>query len=198
MPVVFMPSSLIVSLAAGVGVLGAVQLGDPARTGTSGAMMAASVVLVVAGTLGVTFDVSVDGAGFIEALVISALVGYVLWLALPRGVVLTKAPPPEGGGERWYDRWTLRNESALTIRLEGVSLVDPLGEVEVGSHLTFVDHMLEVRRHEWELPWAGMKVPPGEELIAHVPPNHTMVIDYRRDGLFGRVERRSITIHGVA
>jgi hypothetical protein len=62
--------------------------------------------------------------------------------------------------------------------------------------LSFDDDTAEFRRADWQRPWSKEVVRPGDTLQAVVPINTTLTISYRRDGLFGRLERRTIVIDG--
>lgn len=190
---------------------------------------------------------SADWQGLWWGLAGSAVLSVILWLVLPRGVVLTKVPP----SEMLLDRWTVRNESPLPVRITSVSVFGlgahrevPVGcskkwvarrlrsigerrpgEVYFRTHvmasrldgglkpvpmpchdafqtvsatMTFTDEVLEIGRTDRSMEWGRVKVPPGETLIAHVGGNTTVTIRYRRAGLSGRLERRSLTIHGFA
>lgn len=142
--------------------------------------------------------VSLDGAGIMEAFLISLVAGVVVWLGVPRGVVLVKSTRDPEDQERRPDTWTVTNDSSLPIRVRSAHFVSPDGKSEVGRYWTFVDDTLAVRQDEKDDggSWKGVVIPPGEELRAHVPVNHTMVIRYRRDGMTGWFERRQLEIHG--
>lgn len=191
---------IMAQLALVTGIAGALALAaDPAVPRLALGMHAATATLLLAGELTERAAVIVrfDGAGVLETVILSGLAGYLLWLALPRGVILTKTPPPADADESSWDRWTVRNESPVTIQVVRVALVTIGGESDMGDHLTFDDETLEVRRQDWEKPWEGLEIPPGETLTAHVPVNHTMSIKYRRAGPVGWVERRELVIHGA-
>jgi hypothetical protein len=141
-------------------------------------------------------------------------VGLLLWTFLPRGVVLTRTPRTKDfRGESLYDTWEVRNSGPLPIRIRSVRFSDVM-TVDLDAHevrqvelpaeglpshdisLTFDEEMNEISREEWQTPWSQVVVEPGDSLLAHVPNNASLYIDYRRAGLSGILERRNITIHG--
>lgn len=145
---------------------------------------------------------------------ISLLVGLGLWAVLPRGVVLTreyKTYPP-GVEPNRYGEWTIRNASALPIRLTkvvrtGIDTFDPeTGEIhevpletwtenEADVTLTFDEETLYYKQDVAE-GWKGLIIPPGDTLTAYVNLNRTLTIHYRRDGVFGVFERRAVSLDG--
>jgi hypothetical protein len=137
----------------------------------------------------------------------SLLVAVGLWIVLPRGVALTKLHPvTDWRGEVLLDTWRLRNVSALPIQIETVAYMHfgmaepkdlPTDGISTCS-LSFDDEVLDTGRTERDLRWRGVTVPPGESLTAHVGVNHTLTVRYRRAGLGGRFERRSILVHGYS
>jgi hypothetical protein len=146
--------------------------------------------------------------------VISLLVGLGLWAVLPRGVVLTREPKkyPPGVDPSRVGEWTIRNASALPVRLtkvvrSGIDTFDTdtgkIREVPLetctgsGSDVTlsFDDETL----YYWQEAaddWNGLVVPPGDTLTAYVNLNRTLTIHYRRNGMFGVFERRSVSLDG--
>lgn len=139
--------------------------------------------------------------------------GAFLWAVLPRGVVLTRSARTEDWrGERLFDTWALRNESALPIRLISVAVrapqtLDAKGRLEFvdltdgnredpAAELTFDDAHLDTTRSEQGGAWKGIEVPPGDILQAKVNLNPDLRIRYRRAGLTGVFERREVVIHG--
>lgn len=145
---------------------------------------------------------------------ISLLVGLGLWAVLPRGVVLTrelKTYPPGVEPQR-VPEWTIRNDSALPVRLtkvirSGIDTFDAdSGEIhevpletwtEAGGDvtLTFDEETLYYEQDAAE-DWNGLIVPPGDTLTAYVNLNRTLVIHYRRKGVFGIFERQSVKLDG--
>lgn len=135
----------------------------------------------------------------------------------PRGVVLTRQLQFCGpDGEQQFQTW-IRNASALPVVLTRVSYSgvttynDETGEIEdhdlpswvpheeeadLGISLRFDDEPLELGRDADEKPWRGLKVPPGDTLTAYVNLNRTLVLEYRRSGVFGVFERRTLRIDG--
>lgn len=151
---------------------------------------------------------------FLTGMAGSALVGVVLWALLPRGVVLTRAIRSQNfRGEPLYDTWELRNNSALPIKLTSVAVMsaltydegkDRFGHVELTAAnesefavaLRLDDDISEMTRQERETPWKGLVIPPGDTLESKVLNNTNLVIKYRRPGVTGLLERRTITIQG--
>lgn len=149
--------------------------------------------------------------------VVSVLTGVGLWAVLPRGVVLTREPRVQDlQGAPLFDTWTLRNNSALPIRIMFVTVSSPetydankdkILEIElpvlesegkIGVALSFDDHVLDTRRTERNQSWRGLEVPPGDTLQAMVGINRTLRVRYRRAGPLGPFERREVHIHGYA
>lgn len=149
--------------------------------------------------------------------VVSLLVGFALWALLPRGVVLTRSFAANHQGVTQPQTWTIRNESALPVKITKVTHTgvhtynDTTGEIEtrvlppwvpheeegdLGIRLQFDDEVLELNRDSDDSPWAGQLVPPGDTLTAFVNLNRTLTIRYRRAGLFGLTERRTLSIDG--
>lgn len=141
-----------------------------------------------------------------------ALVGVALWAFLPRGVVLTRTSRThDWKGEPLFDTWEVANASSLPVRIlsvrfSGVTTVHPVTHqvehVELPwdgrdrTTLEFDDATLENIRGDWQKPWAGTVIGPGETLRAHVEINTSMEICYRRAGWAGMLERRCLNIHG--
>lgn len=149
----------------------------------------------------------------------AALVGVALWAFLPRGVILNRSVRAQDwNGNPLYDTWEVKNDSPLpvfvrSVRVSGFQTFnEETGEIDkvdlppdglMGVTLHFDDHALEVARTDQPRPdqqgsWAGLVIPPGETLQAHVEVNTMLYIDYRRAGWSGVLERRSLTIHGYA
>jgi hypothetical protein len=66
----------------------------------------------------------------------SLFVGVLLWLSLPRGIVLVKEPLPRDqfSSQPLHDTWTLQNASAVPVRLYSVEIDGPEGyAVEDGT-----------------------------------------------------------------
>lgn len=140
--------------------------------------------------------------------------GVGLWLLLPRGVVLTKAPMTHNlGGDPVYDTWRIQNDSALPVRITSaayrgpdtfndrswawVELTEAVDERR-GVSLHLDDEVPEIRRLDKPTPWSEVEVQPGDTLTAKVPNLTDLRISYRRAGPFGFVERRDVTLSGGA
>lgn len=152
---------------------------------------------------------------FIIGVAASAVVGLALWLLLPRGVVLTRnRMTQDWAGRPIYDTWALRNDSALPIRVRRVlvtsaSLPDgPSGQFaprpltadlqkRTGASVQLDDEIAEITREEAQGGrWEGVRVEPGDSLIAHVPNNTGLTVHYRRAGVAGVLERRTVRVQG--
>ena len=152
--------------------------------------------------------------GVLVSSLVSVLTGLALWAVLPRGVVLTRTPlTSDHKGDPLFNRWTVRNESALPIRLTKVSHsgvhtyedatgriqeqdLPPFIETDIGISLNFDDEVLVLTRDDGSRSWSEQVIPPGDTLTAYVDLNRTLRIRYRRAGLLGVFERREITIDG--
>lgn len=135
-------------------------------------------------------------------LVGSVVVGVVLWLALPRGVVLVKTDRTEEGDVA--RSWHVRNESALPVRIIEITRADmatggeaaPVSPSDAG--ISFDDEVLQIALDEG-LSWAELELPPGEGFTVVVPTlNTTMALRYRRAGRWGIFERRVLSLHTTA
>jgi hypothetical protein len=154
-------------------------------------------------------------ADIVIEVVIALVTGAGLFFALPRGVVLTRSPRTQDfNGQGLYDTWEIRNDSALPVRIMSVTYAGPdtwnettgrieqlelptfEGEGKLGVSLAFDDEVLEITRFDSGKRWRELVVPPGDTMRAHVVNNRTLTIRYRRDGFFGRLERRVITVDG--
>ena len=147
---------------------------------------------------------------------VSVILSVALWGLLPRGVVLTRSPAgTDVQGNPQYNTWLVRNESPLPIRLGRVhytgintfdqasgeirkvelpSYIDDEGELGIG--LRFDDEVLELTRDANDKSWSQQIVPPGDVLVAYVNLNRSLVIPYRRAGIFGVFERRTVRVEG--
>ena len=150
---------------------------------------------------------------------ISLAIGLGLWAFLPRGVVLTRelcVRTP--AGEPQYQTWQIRNASPLPVRIarvtySGVNAYNPISEkieerdlpgwvpheeeASLGIRLHFDDEVLEMTRDDGHKDtWRGHVVPPGDTLTAFVNLNRTLSIRYRRGGLLGFAERRTLRSNG--
>ena len=139
-------------------------------------------------------------------------VGLVLWVVLPRGIVLSKSVlTADELGKPLYDSWQVRNESALKIRLVSVRYlgvqsgtdktgvikeVDLADELDGGVELCQDDTSADTSRIENKVSWSKVEVFPGETLTARVINNTTLVIKYRRAGVSGIFEQRELRVHG--
>lgn len=148
---------------------------------------------------------------FVLGLFGSLMVGVGLWLFLPRGVVLTRVPDGP-------DSWTIRNDSALPVRIVSVTekgintydeQADKFASIELqgcgcfdgeesthGVGLCLDDEVADTRMYSMDLSWKGTILPPGETLTAFVGNNTSLQIRYRRSGWAGIFERRYFEISG--
>jgi hypothetical protein len=145
---------------------------------------------------------------------VSIFTGVGLWAFLPRGVVLTRSARGQDGIQFV---WELQNDSALPVRIRSVTVAGAItyneetkqiDEIELAPEylpgdkyfgvfsLGFVDPVTEIVRSSDPPPWRGQVVVPGDALRALVVSNSRMRVKYRRDGLFGVLERREISIEG--
>lgn len=130
--------------------------------------------------------------------------GILLWMFLPRGVVLTRAVRMyDSAGELLDDTWGLKNDSPLPVRLTSVRVIMPGYEGELGPDghelvwLTFDDETTEIAREDGRTPWSKTVILPGDTLTAAISNNTTLRIQYRRAGWSGVFERRRLEIHGA-
>lgn len=139
--------------------------------------------------------------------VVSIGVGVLLWMLLPRGVVLTRTLSGP-------DLWQVKNDSPLPVRIMSVRVVspeewnettsrfdEPVLPVDGGIHgvsLSIDDEVADTARTDNQRPWSEVSITPGDTLTARVPTNTTLIIDYRRAGWLGILERRHLGIHGGA
>jgi len=147
--------------------------------------------------------------------VVSIVTGVLLWFFLPRGVVLTRqALVEDAQGNRLHDSWTVQNSGSLPIQIRSVAYVTPdqwnpttrkfdglelpPGGSAEGIRLTLTDEVSEIRREDRLQPWREVVIPPGDSLIAQVPTNTSLRLLYRRAGVGGVLERRSLQIDGGA
>ena len=140
----------------------------------------------------------------------SGVAGLILWVVLPRGVVLKQSPMTrDADGNALYDTWQVVNDSHIAARIRsvkalGVDQDDPLAGVELpwgglpdaGVQLSLDDFTSEVARLDGQRVWEEVVIAPGATATAHVGTNTSLVIDYRRAGWMGVLERRTLTIHG--
>lgn len=138
----------------------------------------------------------------------SLLVGVVLWLLLPRGVVLTKRWAVEyGTGTPIPVTFTITNDSAVEVQIISVDgpgftsgttwepYPNPLDLDDASTMLlTLDDFGLDIQREEKSPSWKGVRIPPGETMSARVDGIMAMRVRYRRSGPFGVLERRSLEI----
>lgn len=142
--------------------------------------------------------------------IISLATGVLLWFALPRGALLTKrlVEPPE----EWHDLspiWPgdlrVTNASAVPVRIVSVNsraaqapAWRPLEseESQYGPSLWIEDEVHNITMYENNTPWSKVRILPGDSLIARVPNNSDLWIRYRREGLWGHIERRSLILRG--
>lgn len=136
--------------------------------------------------------------------VISTVQALLLWLLLPRGVVLKRTPLSDirdGTYGPVEDRWLIRNESSVAARIVSVTLLAPSGpstpELAEGGPLELDDEIAELSRTDRRDPWSEVTIPPGDALVAHVVNNRDIEIQYRRAGWAGVLERRRIKVSGV-
>ncbi|MFT6292147.1 MAG: hypothetical protein ACJAR2_002761 [Ilumatobacter sp.] len=102
-----------------------------------------------------------------------------------------KAPTTESRGSlAWRSLWALRG---WVDRVQPFKL--PI-EGGFGVMLTFDDHGLDTLRYEWDAPWPKQVVPPGETLTLHLLNNTMLDLRYRRAGVLGVCERRSLRTFG--
>lgn len=151
---------------------------------------------------------------FLVGAAASGVMGVVLWLLLPRGIILTRTfAPVDSKNRRKLDTWSLRNESSLPIRvaraeyrgadtysngslawirLNPADMVSDRFELQLDSDLSGGEVLAGFDK------WRQFTLPPGDALLVRMPNNSQLRVRYRRAGLGGIVERRSIEIHGVA
>jgi hypothetical protein len=163
-------------------------------------------------------SLTVDDVELLVSTVVSILVALALWAVLPRGVVLTRRiRAQDWKGEPLFDTWEIRNESPLPVTLIAATYssamtyhedsamrervlpgwLPPDQEAGIGVSLAYDDEVLEISREEWQRPWRGQCLRPGDALVAVVKNNCTLKVQYRRAGLFGVFERRTVTIDGA-
>ncbi|SDR74473.1 hypothetical protein SAMN04488570_0237 [Nocardioides scoriae] len=110
------------------------------------------------------------------------------------------------------DTWQLTNDSPLSIKITSAkyyateTLNDPNGPwldlrpglyEERGLDLHLDDEMSEMQRVDTASPtWRGVLIRPGDTLTACVPNLVDLRINYRRAGLWGLAERRSVWVRG--
>lgn len=133
---------------------------------------------------------------------VSILCSLLLWLFLPRGVVLTSE-------EQGYDpdcnqcaQWSVKNESALPVRILSASV----NGVETYNEATGKFGDVDVSGEEGRLMLGdgfgdppetrGYVVFPGQTFAVHVDLNQELTIRYRRAGWSGLLERRKLSIFG--
>ena len=151
-----------------------------------------------------------DIVGTIISVLVSVVVGVCLWLFLPRGVVLTRR---ENTNEHSFEAWTIRNESALPVKILSAAALsvttynerrdrfdhielDPDAESTHGISLSHDDEVDYVRMQDWSRSWKGEILRAGDTLSASVSLNCSLIIEYRRAGWSGVFERRKLVIHG--
>lgn len=141
----------------------------------------------------------------------SALVGFVLWLALPRGIALI---PEEFGktkdGEVVYDTWFVKNMSPHQIQLlrvrkrmwckgttlQNVDIRDKqaVSELRAGINTNMTSGSLV----HYEKSWKEIVINPGVQVSFYVHLHTELEIIYRRKGLFGFFERKKLVLRGCA
>lgn len=125
-------------------------------------------------------------------------IGVMLWMFLPRGVVLTKTRD-----ESRLDTWVLQNASSVPALISsatslGIHGENPLSDNDNGQvSLMLDDETDEIRRTDMGLDWPGIVIGPGDTMSAHIGVNSALVVGYRRAGWTGIAERRTLTIHGT-
>ena len=129
--------------------------------------------------------------GFISAvavgLVVTVLATLLLWLFLPRGVVLIGICLLKAGPNGVM--WLVKNESSLSVRIRKVTLAG------------LVPYVVTDKGEEYRES-AGGQTPlergrimkPGQGIRVNLAPEFTMVIKYRRAGWAGVLERRTLRI----
>ncbi|MGG5259082.1 hypothetical protein [Phycicoccus avicenniae] len=152
---------------------------------------------------------------FLVGVAASTVVGIVLWLLLPRGVVLTRLKrASDWCGQPISDTWVLRNDSAVAGRLLRVQVTnssmydDTRGRfvpqilqddvaASTGVRMFLDDQIGELTREEtFAGRWTGVVVEPGDTIQVTVPNNTDVRVDYRRDGWTGVLERRHVRVRG--
>ena len=123
---------------------------------------------------------------------ISILCSLLLWLFLPRGVVLTS--------EEMRPQWRVKNESALPVRILRASI----NGVATFNETTGKFDDVDVSDEEGRLMLGdgfgdppetrGYILQPGETLSAYVDLNQVLAIHYRRAGCSGLLERRKLAL----
>lgn len=142
--------------------------------------------------------------------IISLATGVLLWFALPRGAVLTKRLLD--GPQDWDELSTIRpgdlritNDSAVPIRLVSVTSRTALEPEWVsldsetsknGQHLWIEDEVDNITMSEQNTPWSKVTILPGDALRARVQNFSDLLIRYRRAGLWGHLEHRSLHVRG--
>lgn len=136
--------------------------------------------------------------------VISTVQALLLWLFLPRGVILTRTPLSDIRADTYgpvEDRWLLRNESSVPARILSVTLFGQSGastpEPREGGPLELDDEIAEMTRTDRRILWSKVVIQPGDALVAHVITNRDLEVRYRRAGWAGILERRRIKVSGV-
>lgn len=151
---------------------------------------------------------------FAIGLLASTIIGIALRLFLPRGVVITRSKHAnDDHGEPIPDSWVLRNQSPLPVqildvRYSGVNtIVNEMPKWKSLNPLELTDDpfnaVLDSDVGGGEVlaaneTWRGLQVTPGDGLFLRMPNNQAVEVRYRRAGWAGILERRTISIHGVA
>ena len=147
---------------------------------------------------------------FLVGFVASAVVGWLLWIVLPRGIVLSrKFPAHNFAGSPIPDTWILRNESSLPVRIAKVEAIgaafdgsdwndlSPLEAMKLGffptldSDISGGEALAGIER------WKEVRVMPGDGLQVKMPGNTVFRITYRRDSIVSFVETRQVTVFGM-
>ena len=133
---------------------------------------------------------------------ISILCSLLLWLFLPRGVVLTSEEMGYDSTSHQYPQWRVKNESALPVRILRASIYGVATYNETTGKFDDVD----VSDEEGRLMLGdgfgdppetrGYILQPGETFFARVGLNQDLTIRYRRAGCSGLLERRKLSIFG--
>lgn len=152
----------------------------------------------------------------ITSFVVSLVAASLLWALLPRGVVLTRSNRiSDWRGEPRCDTWVVKNDSPLPVRIVDATVASPhtydsdtdrIRRVRVesteaeamGVTLQLDYEMAENSLQDAGRGWSGVLVEPGDTMTAHVPTNTDLAIRYRRTGIWGMLERRTLTIRGGA
>lgn len=141
---------------------------------------------------------------------ISIVCSLLLWLFLPRGVVLTSADLPysENGYDPPYDDmdakgriWRVKNESPLPVAILKATIRgfetydDATGEFkEIDVTDTYDEYLILDSYGDPD--WRGHIITPGDSILATIGINSHLKIKYRRAGWSGVLERRQIVIFG--